>query len=116
MAIADQVKARASGHKGQIGAARMGAAFGTTRDMQALANWHIQRQPGRKGAHWGMRLQTGGRARAGLDPADRISGVKKQPRQIGQRAQTLDAGNPRLEPKLKAVQDMLQTPPATPSR
>ncbi len=33
-----------------------------------------------------------------------------------QRAQTLDAGNPRLEPKLKAVQELLQAPPTTPSR
>lgn len=33
-----------------------------------------------------------------------------------QRAQTLDAGNPRLEPKLKAVQELLQAPAAPTSR
>lgn len=33
-----------------------------------------------------------------------------------QRAQALDAGNPRLEPKLKAVQELLEAPAATPSR
>ncbi|MBL0919822.1 MAG: tetratricopeptide repeat protein [Hydrogenophaga sp.] len=33
-----------------------------------------------------------------------------------QRAQALDAGNPRLEPKLKAVQGLLEAQPANPSR
>lgn len=33
-----------------------------------------------------------------------------------QRAQTLDAGNPRLEPKLKTVQELLQAPAAPSSR
>jgi Flp pilus assembly protein TadD len=33
-----------------------------------------------------------------------------------QRSQQIDAGNPRLEPKLKAVQSLLEAPPANPSR
>ncbi len=60
---------------GQIGAARMGATFGTGRNMQKPPLRHLGRQPGRQIAHRGQRLQTGRRARAGLDPADRIIGA-----------------------------------------
>ena len=62
-AVADQVKAFRRGNKGQIGATRMGAAFGAGRNMQKPPRGHIMGQPRRKVAHRGQRLQAGGCAR-----------------------------------------------------